>query len=99
MMTSQILKWLFWAPGKFYKYKTSMGQELIIERVIIDRVCCWRFPVNSSADISFIMVVYRENYFWAMRDFFRCDTARGHWEKLTAKQSYFPEGLGLRLEA
>ena len=47
-----------------------MNQKLIIERVIIDLVCSWRFPVNSFTDIFFTMVVYGENAFWATGGFF-----------------------------
>jgi len=60
-----------------------MDQKFIIERVIIDLVCSWRCPVNSFTDVSFIMVVYGENAFWAAGGFFRS----GHLEKLSARLS------------
>lgn len=34
-------------------FKTSMDQKVIIERVIIDLVCCSRCPVNGFTDVSF----------------------------------------------
>ena len=46
-----------------------MDQKFIIERVIIDLVCSLRCPVNSLSDISFTMVVYGENAFWAAGGF------------------------------
>ena len=43
---------------------------------IIEFVCCSRCPVNSFTDISFIMVVHRENTFWAAGDFWKKSEAR-----------------------
>lgn len=56
VMMSCNLKSLFSALGKFYKYKTSIDQNFIIERVIIDFVCSLRRPVNSFTDDSFIFM-------------------------------------------
>ncbi len=35
-------------------------------------------------DVSFTMVVYGENAFWAI---FRCNTTRGNWKKMEAQLS------------
>lgn len=62
VMMSQIFKLLFLPPDKFYKYKTSMDQKFIIERIVSDQVCS-SSVLTSFTDMSFIMVVYRENAF------------------------------------
>ncbi len=41
--------------------------------------------VNSFTDVSFTMVVYGENDFWATEGF--CNTMSGHWTKLGARLS------------
>lgn len=65
MMTSQIFKLFFSSPGQFYKYETTMAQKFRIERFVIALVCSSRCPINSFKDVSFVMVVYGENSFWA----------------------------------
>lgn len=67
-----MFKSLFWALGKLYnnKYKTSVDQKFIIERIIINLVCSSRCPVNSFTDVSLIMVADGENVFWVTRGFF-----------------------------
>lgn len=50
-MTSEI----FW---KFNKYKTSIDEKFIIERVITDLVWGLRCPINCFTDVCFMMVVY-----------------------------------------
>lgn len=44
-----------------------MAQTLIKSH--IDHVYSWRCPVNRFTDVSFIMVIYRENAFYAVGDF------------------------------
>ncbi len=40
-----------------------------MQRVIADHVYSWRCPVSSFTDVSFTVVVYGENAFWATGDF------------------------------
>ena len=56
-----------------------MDQRFIIQRIIIDLIYSSRCPVNSFTDVSFTMVVYGENAFWAAGEFF---SASDHWGKL-----------------
>lgn len=42
-----------------------MDQKFITVTVIIDLVCNLRCPVNCFTDVSFTIVVYVENAFWA----------------------------------
>lgn len=47
-MTSEMFKLCFWAWGRFCKYKASIDQKFIIEKVIIDGSgYSSRCPVNS----------------------------------------------------
>lgn len=45
------------------------SKTLIIEGIIIDFVCRLMYPVNNFSDISFSLVVYWGNAFWATGEF------------------------------
>lgn len=45
-------------------------KKVIIERVIIDPYCSSRYSVNTITDVSFTLVIYGENAFGAVGDFF-----------------------------
>lgn len=40
--------------AKVHKYQTSTNEKIMMERVVINLVCCLRCPVNSFIDVSFI---------------------------------------------
>lgn len=47
-----------------------MDQTFVIQGVMLYLVCSSRCLVNSLTDVSFVMVLYGENYFGATGEFF-----------------------------
>lgn len=71
--------------GKFYKYQTSMDQNIIfihIRKSHIDLDCSSICLVNSFTDVFFIIVAYGENAVWATWEYF---TASDHWAILESR--------------
>lgn len=63
----------------------------IHNRVKTDLTCNWRCPVSNFMFVSFVVVVYGENAFWAAGDFLCGDTTSGHRDKLAVKAPPCPD--------
>lgn len=64
-MTSEIFKSPFSARGiKISKYKASMNQKFLIERVTVGLVYSSRAPVNNFPHVSLIMMTCGDNAFF-----------------------------------
>lgn len=53
VMTSEIFKWLFSDPEKFYTQKTTIDQIFIVGGILIDLISCSRCPVNCFAGVFY----------------------------------------------
>ena len=70
VMTSQFYISILSADLRFFKSKSSTDQKFVIDLAINNFVCSSSCPVNGFTDVASLMAVYRENAFWATREFF-----------------------------